>query len=139
MTTSHSSEFESNQESDPSRSVARSDWLANLAFTESQGAAARRPVPFVWQHGKRLLLLTEDDKRWVFAELYFDSAACAYVERRRIEYDWEREAVGAVLSRAFAAGLESVECAARAMNRWLLIHYGHSVAEAPTVRSLTSR
>ena len=139
MAPNHSSENETSADSDPSRSLARSAWFNDVVAGRASEGSTRRPVPFVWQHGNRLLLLTEEDKRWVFAELLFDSAACVYVERRRIAYDWEREAVGAVLSRAFAAGLESVECAARAMNRWLLVHYGHSVAEAPAGRPLTSR
>lgn len=138
MTANSSSDSDSSNERDDSSSFPRGDLLSLMAAVEADGSQGRRPVPFVWQHGNRLLLLTEEGRRWVFAELLFDQASCGYLERRRIVYEWEREAVGAVLSRALAAGLESVECATRAMNRWLLVHYGHSVTEAPAWRSVRS-
>jgi hypothetical protein len=101
-------------------------------------AAPARPVPFVWQHGNRLLMLSQEGSFWAFADLWFDPEQCTYEERMRAVYEWEREAVGSVLSRALAAGPESVESAAKAMNRWLLVHFGHTIEESrtrPKVRS----
>lgn len=77
-------------------------------------------VPFVWQHGRRLLLLDEEFSHWVMAEFRFDTERCRYVEIRRATYHWAREAIGVVLSRAFASGGEAAEDAARSLNAWLL-------------------
>jgi hypothetical protein len=92
--------------------------------------AAAAPLPFVWQSGLRLLLLDEDGFFWVFAELEFDPSICRYVEQRRAAYDTEREAVGALLSRALASGMTAVEQASQSLNQWLLDHYGHSIHES---------
>jgi hypothetical protein len=91
----------------------------------------RPAVPFVWQSGRRLLLLDEELGQWVFAELEFDPTTCRYVEIRRGAYDMEREAIGVLLSRALASGFSSVEESAASLNAWLMKHYGHSIQESP--------
>lgn len=87
-------------------------------------------TPFVWQHGRRLLLLDEDAGLWSFAELEFDPATCRYVEIRRSGYEMEREAVGVILSRALSSGFEEVARASTQLNDWLLRYFGHSIDES---------
>ena len=77
------------------------------------------PVPFAWQHGCRLLLLEGRPRRWVLAELQFDPTACHYIELRRAHFRWPREAAGALLSRALAAGPAAAESAATELATWL--------------------
>ncbi len=84
----------------------------------------RAPTPFVWQHGRRLLLLDDEQLGWVLAELRFDVERCRYVEVRRATYLWPREAVGAVLSRALASGYAAAEDSARSLRQWLSRYYG---------------
>lgn len=99
---------------------------------ESDAPALREvPVPFVWQHGRRLLLLDEEPIGWVLAELSFEPDTCRYAEIRRAVYEWEREAVGSIMSRALASGEHALVDAARSLNNWLLDNYGHSIHEAP--------
>jgi hypothetical protein len=84
----------------------------------------RAPTPFVWQHGRRLLLLDDEQRGWVVAELRFDVERCRYVEVRRATYRWPREAVGAILSRALASGDAAAEDSARSLHQWLSRYYG---------------
>lgn len=100
------------------------------AVTDHRPQFARPAIPFVWQSGRRLLLLDEEFAQWVFAELEFDPGACRYVEIRRATYDMEREAIGVLLSRALASGIRSVEESATSLNTWLMKHYGHSIQES---------
>ncbi|MEZ4498477.1 MAG: hypothetical protein R2839_00100 [Thermomicrobiales bacterium] len=95
--------------------------------------------PFVWQHGQRLLLLDEDAGIWSVAELEFDKSTCRYVEIRRSGYDTEREAIGAVLSRALASGFEEVVRASKLLNSWLLRNFGHTIEESRARPRLTNR
>jgi hypothetical protein len=81
---------------------------------------SRAQAPFVWQHGRRLLLLDEESSQWVMAEFRFDPELCRYIEIRRATYHWAQEAIGVVLSRAFASGEEAAEDAARSLNAWLI-------------------
>jgi hypothetical protein len=97
---------------------------------EERPRASRPAIPFVWQTGRRLLLLDEELGQWVFAELEFDPRTCRYVEIRRGAYDMEREAIGVLLSRALASGFSSVEESAASLNDWLMKHYGHSIQES---------
>ena len=83
------------------------------------GRAEWGPVPFAWQHGSRLLLLEAGPRGWLMAELRFDPAACYYVEVRRARYRWAREAAGALLSRALAAGDVAADRTAQDLQRWL--------------------
>jgi hypothetical protein len=84
----------------------------------------RAPTPFVWQHGRRLLLLDDEQRGWVVAEMRFDVERCRYVEVRRATYRWPREAVGVILSRALASGDAAAEDSARSLRRWLSRYYG---------------
>ena len=62
------------------------------------------PQPFAWQNGNQLLLMDVDPTGWQFAELEFIPEECRYIECRRATYQWPREAIGALLSRALASG-----------------------------------
>lgn len=86
--------------------------------------------PFVWQQGVRLLLLDEDAGIWSFAELQFVHGTCRYVELRRAAYEMEREAVGALLSRALASGFDEVARATNELNDWLIRNFGHTIDES---------
>lgn len=99
-------------------------------FADPRSRFGRPAIPFVWQSGRRLLLLDEELAQWVFAELEFDPNICRYVEIRRGTYDMEREAIGVLLSRALASGIASVEESAASLNVWLMKHYGHSIQES---------
>ncbi len=56
-------------------------------------------APFVYQHRDKLLLLVGNAQGWLLAELRFDRQSCSYVESRRSEFAWPREALTALLSR----------------------------------------
>lgn len=75
--------------------------------------------PFAWQSGRRLLLLECEQGFWVLAELRFEPKACRYTELRRAVYRWEREAVGALLSRAISEGNEAASEAAEHLATWM--------------------
>ena len=78
-------------------------------------------APFSWQHGCQLLLLEAAGRTgWVFAELRFDAVRCRYVEVRRARYRWAREAAGALLSRALAAGDATADDLATDLLAWLV-------------------
>ena len=93
-----------------------------LAAIVPGGLADRRGTPFSWQHGAQLLLLEAGRTGWVFAELRFDAAHCRYVEVRRARYRWPREAAGALLSRALAAGDSMADELATDLLAWLVVH-----------------
>lgn len=84
---------------------------------------AHTEIPFAAQHGHQLLLLDEEPRGWVMAELQFDPARCRYVEVRRATYDSPREAAGALLSRALPAGEQAVERTAEHLHRWIVTHH----------------
>jgi hypothetical protein len=88
------------------------------------------PSPFVWQHDRRLLLLDEEPPEWILAELEFEPSVCRYREIRRASYDWEREAVGALLSRAMASGEDAAADSARRLDDWLIKHRGGASTDA---------
>lgn len=85
------------------------------------GEAALRVLmrPFVWQSGRRLLLLEREQGFWVFAEFEFEPEICRYAELRRSFYQWEREALGALLSRAIRFGEEAATEAAELLEVWM--------------------
>jgi len=56
---------------------------------------------------------------WVLAELEFEPAACRYAELRRAFYRWEREAVGALLSRTIAYGDQVAAESAELLDAWM--------------------
>jgi hypothetical protein len=86
--------------------------------------SVRAPSPFVWQHGRQLILLDDDPEGWVMAELRFDSDLCRYVEIRRAVYPLTREAIGAVISRALASGDHAAVDTALSLHDWLSTYYG---------------
>lgn len=90
---------------------------ARLSMTEVKTAKPSRP--FVWQSGRRLLLLEREHGSWVMAELEFEPHVCRYSELRRATYTWEREAVGAFLSRALAYGNEAALESADQLDMWM--------------------
>jgi hypothetical protein len=77
----------------------------------------------------QLLLLDDDEGKWVMAELRFEPDLCRYVEIRRATYAWVREAAGAVISRALASGEEAARDSARVLQAWLATYHsaGHLV------------
>lgn len=113
----------------PNGGSAPSDPRRALIDSRGSGDETTNPesVPFVWQHDKRLLLLDEEQRGWVLAELKFNPANCRYTEVRRALYRWPREAVGAVLSRALASGVDATEDAADRLNAWLNKYHGFSL------------
>lgn len=70
--------------------------------TEPRVAAPARYVPFVWQCGRRLVLVHKRPDDWVVAELAFDPVWCRYDEQRQTVYALPREAAGVVLARPYA-------------------------------------
>ncbi|MCC6315713.1 MAG: hypothetical protein IT337_17075 [Thermomicrobiales bacterium] len=77
------------------------------------------PRPFHWQQGSTLWLLDWEPGGWVLAELRFDERHCRYLETRRAYYRWQREAAGALLGRALAAGPAAIEAIAAGLAVWL--------------------
>ncbi len=78
------------------------------------------PVPFVWQHDRRLLILDREPRVWVLAELRFDATRCRYIEVQRAQYRWPREAVGAFLARAIAVSDAAADRLANDLLRWMV-------------------
>ena len=56
---------------------------------------------------------------WVLAELEFEPEICRYTELRRAFYQWEREAVGALLSHTIAYGDEAAAESADLLDVWM--------------------
>lgn len=81
--------------------------------------AADHPGPFAWQDGRRLWILDGGPTDWVLAELIFDPQTCRYLEVRRANYRWPREAAGALLGRTFSGGQRRAEDAARGLSEWV--------------------
>lgn len=105
----------------------------NLALKQRQ----RPTIPFSWQHGQTTLLLDEGmNAEWLVAELGFAESECRYVEWRRSSFDWPREAMGALLSRALIHGEDAATEAAEQLGRWMasrpIVPTGH---RTPGVRS----
>jgi hypothetical protein len=75
--------------------------------------------PFAWQDGRRLWILDGGSREWVLAELLFEPQSCRYLEVRRANYRWPREAAGALLGRIFAGGERRAEDAARGLSAWI--------------------
>lgn len=87
-----------------------------IPTTEMTPPATLRP--FVWQRGRRLVLLEREMGFWVLAELEFEPEICRYTELRRAFYEWEREAVGALLSRTIAYGDKAAAESADLLEVW---------------------
>ncbi len=87
--------------------------------TTAEAAFDRTLRPFVWQCGRRLLLLEREHGNWVLAELQFEPEICRYTELRRAFYRWEREAVGALLSRTIRYGEDAAAESAELLDVWI--------------------
>jgi hypothetical protein len=81
--------------------------------------APDHPAPFAWQDGRRLWILDGGLDDWILAELIFEPRTCRYLEVRRSNYRWPREAAGAFLGRTFAGGQGRAEDAARGLKEWV--------------------
>lgn len=75
--------------------------------------------PFVWQCGRRLLMLEREQGMWVLADLRFEPEICRYSELRRAYFRWEREAVGALLSRTIGCGEDAAAESAELLDDWM--------------------
>jgi hypothetical protein len=84
---------------------------------------ALAPQPFAWQNGDQLLLLDLDGASWLFAELHFRPDQCRYEEVRRTRYRWQREAIGALLSRALVNGDDALITTVEQLDRYMTRHY----------------
>lgn len=87
--------------------------------TTAEATLRVRLRPFVWQSGRRVLLLEREHGYWVLAELQFEPAICRYTELRRAFYRWEREAVGALLSRTIGYGATAASESAEQLDAWM--------------------
>ena len=81
------------------------------------------PQPFAWQNGSQLLLLDVEATQWLVAELTFDADGCIYTEVRRAAYDSQREAIGALLSRALMYGDDALIDTVEQLNGYMTAHY----------------
>lgn len=86
--------------------------------------------PFARQNGNQLLLLDAEDSQWLVAELIFDPELCKYVEIRRASYDEQREAIGALLSRALASGEKALIDTVEHLDSYMTEHYHVSLINA---------
>jgi hypothetical protein len=86
---------------------------------------ARDSLPFVVQAGHVLFMVAEAPSGWIVAELSFDSSACMFVETRRSEFQWPREAFGRLLSRAMigAADEDEAERVTREFSKWVAAQF----------------
>ena len=105
----------------PTGATARpnDEWGPRQPAPLSGACATDHRGPFAWQHGRRLWLLDGGPCDWVLAELLFDPETCRYLEVRRSQYRWPREAAGALLSRSLSGGQCRAEDAARGLSEWL--------------------
>lgn len=100
----------------PEQTIQETVLEAPATADVSHSAALR---PFVWQSGRRLLLLEREEGLWVLAELEFEPEICRYTELRRAFYEWEREAVGALLSRTIRYGEDAAAESAELLEVWM--------------------
>jgi hypothetical protein len=106
----------------PTGAAAKSndDFSPRQPATPSGRCAREHPGPFAWQYGRRLWILDGCETEWVLAELLFDPRTCRYLEVRRANYRWPREAAGALLGRTFVGGPRRAEEAARGLAAWVM-------------------
>lgn len=105
----------------PTGATARpnDEWSPRQSAPLGGSCAADHHGPFAWQDGRRLWLLDGGPVDWVLAELLFDPETCRYLEVRRSQYRWPREAAGALLSRSLNGGEHRAEDAARSLSEWI--------------------
>lgn len=88
------------------------------------------PQPFAWQNGNQLLLLDTEECQWLVAELEFDPAECIYFEVRRASYRSQREAIGALLSRALSNGDNALIDTVEQLDTYMTRYYDVSLINA---------
>jgi hypothetical protein len=106
----------------PTGAAAKSndDFGPRQPATLTGRCAREHPGPFAWQDGRRLWILDGRETDWILAELLFDPRTCRYLEVRRANYRWPREAAGVLLGRAFVGGPRRAEEAARGLAAWVM-------------------
>ena len=107
------------QKQGPMPSTAHEDHIE----LEQARHAGPAPQPFARQNGNQLLLLDIEDSKWLVAELVFDPELCCYVEIRRASYQQQREAIGALLSRALASGETALIDTVEHLDSYMTEHY----------------
>jgi hypothetical protein len=105
----------------PTGATARpnDEWSPRQSAPLGGSCATDHHGPFAWQDGRRLWLLDGGPVDWVLAELLFDPETCRYLEVRRSQYRWPREAAGALLSRSLNGAEHRAEDAARSLSEWI--------------------
>lgn len=84
---------------------------------------SRALQPFAWQNEDQLLLLDCDEGGWRVAELRFLIEQCVYVEVRNVSYQSQREAIGALLSRALSRGGDALIDTVEQLDAYMTRHY----------------
>ena len=69
------------------------------------------------------MLLDVEGSQWLVAELAFKADGCIYTEVRRAAYDSQREAIGALLSRALSCGDDALIDTVERLNGYMNEHY----------------
>lgn len=113
----------------PADQTTPSEVAADSATHQVEPSLPNRP--FVWQDGRRLLLLEREPGYWILAELEFEPDVCRYSEVRRAFYRWEREAVGALLSRSLSCGDRAMAEVAELLAVWSQHHRRTSTGNSP--------
>ncbi|MFL5759370.1 MAG: hypothetical protein ACJ789_06515 [Thermomicrobiales bacterium] len=103
-----------------------------ICSTGTEEDSYRAPTLFAWQSGRQVLLLDEElGGHWQMAELEYDPILNRYVEVRRATYDWFREALGALMSRALLSGEAVAEDAGTNLLAWYFAYYAPILATEP--------
>jgi hypothetical protein len=90
--------------------------LAPIQAARADAAKARDSLPFVLLSGQTLYMVAEESTGWVLAELRFDAGSCTFVEARRSEFQWPREALGRLMSMTMVEGAMEDAAAERVAN-----------------------
>ena len=122
----HAAFVRPSQKRGPTASAAHEDHLGQERARRADSA----PQPFARQNGNQLLLLNAEDSQWLVAELIFDPELCSYVEIRRASYQEQREAIGALLSRALASGETALIDTVEQLDTYMTQHYQVSLINA---------
>ena len=99
-----------------------------MSGTHLSAPCIRRLLPR--QNGNQLLLLDLEQSRWLVAELAFDPAECLYFEKRRASFDAQREAIGALLSRALSGGESALIDTVEQLHAYMSRHYNIGLINA---------
>lgn len=93
-----------------------------IQAARADAAIVRDSLPFVVHSGRVLYMVAEEDSTWVVAELVFDAGTCTFVETRRTEFQWPREAFGRLMSRTLIGqelDPDATDRMSEAFTRWL--------------------